>query len=175
MEVTILFSLDNWDSFFPTFQMLIFWYPWYQLIIVDLFLASILKFCPYFWDPRQAPMLCMAVLAYLHYLTCVCLGVYCHVYLLSVIYIECTVIHNAHLWVPLLERDNVTNRYKIFTFIITIFFYPYNTINIIHKCTFNCKNFLMGSSSSNFYSLSNLMQFFFCLLSFLSSPILTNL
>ena len=32
-------------------------------------------------------------------------------------------IHNAHLWVPLLERDNVTNKYRIFTFIITIYFY----------------------------------------------------
>ena len=80
-------------------------------IILDPFLASILKFCLYFWDPGWAPMLCMAVLAYLHYLTWVCLGVYCHIYLLNIIYIECTMIHNVCLWVPLLERDNVTNRY----------------------------------------------------------------
>ena len=37
-------------------------------------------------------------------------------------YIKCTTIHNAHLWVPLLERDNMTKRYKIFTFIMTIYF-----------------------------------------------------
>ena len=89
--------------------------------------------------------------------------------LLIIIYIKCTVIHKACLWVPLLERDNMTNIYKIFTFIITIFFYltSYNTINIIHKCTLNCKVFLIGSSSSMFYSLSNRISFFSCILSFL--------
>ena len=86
------------------------------------------------------------------------MGLYCHVYLLNIIYIKCTEIHNACLQVPFLERDNMTNRYKIFTFIITIFFYPYNTINIIHKCTLNCKGFLIGSSSSTVLSsLSNLV------------------
>ena len=39
----------------------------------------------------------------------------------------------------LYRKDNMTNRYKIFTFITTIIFYLYNTINIIHKCTLNCK------------------------------------
>ena len=49
-----------------------------------------------------------------------------------------------------IERDNMTNRYKIFTFITTIIFYPYNSINIIHKYTLNCKDFLLSSSSSRF-------------------------
>ena len=105
-----------------------------------------------FWQ-----LLCMAVLAYLCYLAWVCWGVFCHVYLLNIVYIKCTMIHNAHFGFPLLEIDNMTNGYKIFTFIITIFFYSYNTINIIHKCTLYCKDFLMCSSSSNLYSLSNLV------------------
>ena len=65
----------------------------------------------------------------------------------------------------------MTNIYNIFTFITTIIFYLYNTINIIHKCTLNCKDFLMSSSSS----LYNLVQFLSCLLLFSSSLILTNL
>ena len=96
-------------------------------------------------------------LNYLCYLAWVCLPVYCHIYLVNIIYIKCTAICNVHLQVPSLERDTVTNRYKIFTFITTIFFSPYNTINTIHKCTLNCKDFLIGYSSSNLYSLSNLV------------------
>ena len=71
--------------------------------------------------------------------------------LLIVIYIECTMIHNAHLQVPFLYmNDNMTNRYKVFTFITTIFFYLYNTINIIYKCTHNYKRLpFMSSPFSN--------------------------
>ena len=47
------------------------------------------------------------------------------------------------------RRNDATLKYKIFTFITTIFFYHYNTINIIHKCTLNCKSFLVSSSSSS--------------------------
>ena len=70
---------------------------------------------------------------------------------LFVIYIKGTMIHNAHLQVPLQERNNMTKIYKIFTFITSIIFYLYNTINVIHKCTLNCKDFLVSSSSSNLY------------------------
>ena len=49
-------------------------------------------------------------------------GIVSRIYLF-VVYIECTAIHNAHLWVPLQERYNMTNIYKIFTFITTIIFY----------------------------------------------------
>ena len=80
---------------------------------------------------------------------------------LSIIYMECTTIHNAHLWVPLQERNNMTNRYKVFTFIISIIFYLYNTLNIIHKCTLNCKDFLVSSSSSSFYLYSPMSSLFY--------------
>ena len=91
-------------------------------------------------------------------------GIVSHIYLV-IIYIT---IHNAHLWVPLYERNNV-NIYKLFTFIITIIFYLYNTINVIHKCTLNCKDLHLNSSSS---SLSNLVQFSSCILLFLSFLVL---
>ena len=55
-------------------------------------------------------------------------GIVSHIYLF-IIYIECTMIHNDYLQVPLYDRNNVTNIYKIFTFIIPIIFYLYNTIN----------------------------------------------
>ena len=86
-------------------------------------------------------------------------------------YIKCIVIHNTHLWVPLQENDNMTNRHKIFTFITTIIFYLYNTINIIHEyeCTLNCTDFLMNSFSYNLY-LTNLVWFFSCLLFFPCLP-----
>ena len=143
-------------------------------ILTNLLLTLILIFCPYFWNPasdynilfsilgsQMSPhvMYGSARLSALSYLSlsssivsCICL---------SIIYIECTTIHNAHLWVPLQERNNMTNRYKVFTFIITIIFYLYNTINIIHKCTLNCKDFLIGSSSSNliWYSSSPVFSY----------------
>ena len=53
--------------------------------------------------------------------------------------------------------------YKIFTFITTITFYLYNTINIIHKYTLNCKD------------LSKLVQFSYSILLLSCSPFLTNL
>ena len=49
------------------------------------------------------------------------------------------------------RRNDVTLKYKIFTFITTIFFYLYITIHIIHKCTLNSKDFLVNSPSSNFW------------------------
>ena len=105
---------------------------------------------------------CLSVLSYLS----LSRGIMSHISL-SIIYIECTMIHNACLWVLLQERNNVTNRYKVFTFIITIIFYLYNTINIIHKCKLNCKDFLVSSFSSSFYLI--------CLLLSSLLSILTNL
>ena len=62
----------------------------------------------------------------------------------------------------------MTNMYKIFTFITTIIFYHNNDINVIHKCTPNCKDFLVSSSSPVFL--------LFCLpLLSLYSASLTNL
>ena len=60
---------------------------------------------------------CLLVLFYLR----LSRGIFSHIYLV-IIYIKYTMIHNARLWVPLLERNNVTNGYKIFTFITTIIF-----------------------------------------------------
>ena len=53
--------------------------------------------------------------------------------------------------------NNMTKRYKTFTFIMTIIFYLYNTINI-HKCTLNSIDFLMSSSSSNLCFFSPLLS-----------------
>ena len=56
-------------------------------------------------------------------------GIVSHM-LLIVTYIKCTVIHNAHLQVPLLERNNVTNRYKNIYLYYNYIFLPLQ----YHKC-----------------------------------------
>ena len=50
---------------------------------------------------KDTVLLCMAVLTFLHYITWVVQG-YSVMYIIN--YIECTMIHNAHLWVPFIEE-----------------------------------------------------------------------
>ena len=140
------------------------------VILVSFTFIKILKIYPHqfkcfyylFWGSFQlwggcggfrvtSVMYGSAGLLVLYYLSF--LGVYCCIY--------CLIILSALQYTMLIfgfpslhtlrqnRRNDVTLKYKMFSFITTIFFYLYITINIIHKCTLNCKSFLVSSSSSN--------------------------